>query len=657
MGKSRNNAIFAGFVTSSTPGAKDSLLFENSSQKFIYTDVQLTDNETVTESVDGKIVIKEVFTSSIQQIPAMSVLGNVSGTNQPPQAITIETTLTGTTASAHDTLATVKGVQSYVESSIPTITATAINTLTSTGELSGSGNLKIWTENEISGKNISNHTHQKRIWIDKGNRIIGGGHTAYYEFNNYHAWVWREQLNLPDADEVPVKVYAGFHFVCVLTQSGKLYFAGLNYHNMFSVNDPQSSNYRQSQLLRGMVNKDGSLDDVKFTKIAFSNNHHQSSIIALADDGSVYAAGYNQFGALGTGDTKSTYNDDTNNRQIVSPLWNPTPTKATDIFHVGTWDGARHPTTTVILLEDYTIRTCGYGAHGQMGNNTSTESNPNLINPSLSDVKSILVWGLGRDTGVFAVTGAGGGPGNLYGWGYGKSNPFGNSPVSNSDVLAATQCASGSMIGNVLQVYRGNNQLANEPTFCRCTNEDWDNNSDKRQFRWFGAGKNNQQMIQPATSTNAVLAWEELDDVLFNDPEIDVHTLWYGEGTQYQTHFVIATNYKNDPLGVEELYTIGTWFSGNMGIGRAPWDTFARESISISGYNVLRWTKVPLTSSIVSKIIKINSHSFSFNGHNRTTEIITSDGNVYFAGRDYYTFNSPNFGDHYTTNFTKVDRI
>ena len=48
MGKSRNNAIFAGFVTSSTPGEKDSLIFTGSN--FIYGDVQLTDNLTVTES-------------------------------------------------------------------------------------------------------------------------------------------------------------------------------------------------------------------------------------------------------------------------------------------------------------------------------------------------------------------------------------------------------------------------------------------------------------------------------------------------------------------------------------------------------------------------------------------------------------------------------
>ena len=428
MGKSRNNAIFAGFVTSSTPGEKDSLIFTGSN--FIYGDVQLTDNLTVTES-NGVIEIKEVFTSSIQSIPNLTALGNVVGSDQYPQAIAIQDDLSVSIA-AHNTLPTAKSVKQYVDDSVPIL---------------NSGNLKKWTETGISGKNISHHTYQKRIWVDKSNHIVGNGYTGYNEFGNYHNWAWREQIHLPDGNEIPSKVYAGYHHIAVLTESGSLYFAGRNNNNMFSVDSPQSGDYRQPQLLRGFLSDDGQMDNVKFTKVAFAEEHYPVNIAALTDGGSVYVAGYNQYGQLGSGsagNNKSTYKDGVGGQISSTPLWDGTSNPAVDIFMMGQWDGGSHTTTTVIQLDDGEMRTCGWGRYGQIGNGSSSDSNPTLTTVltttgTLTNVTSSIVWGYDKETGVFAVTDNGGGSGSLYGWGYGGRNPFGFSPASNSNVTYATR--------------------------------------------------------------------------------------------------------------------------------------------------------------------------------------------------------------------------
>jgi alpha-tubulin suppressor-like RCC1 family protein len=146
------------------------------------------------------------------------------------------------------------------------------------------------------------------------------------------------------------------------------------------------------------------------TKIAGGPFHS----LALKDDGTVWAWGYNSNGQLGNG----TKTDSNLPVQVVTSVGGPALTGITAIA-----GGGDH---SLALKNDGTVWAWGGNYYGELGNGTNTDSNV-----------PVQVSGL---TGITAIAGGGGGSlalkndGTVWAWGYNHQGQLGNGTNTNSNV-------------------------------------------------------------------------------------------------------------------------------------------------------------------------------------------------------------------------------
>lgn len=172
----------------------------------------------------------------------------------------------------------------------------------------------------------------------------------------FGAWIYRD---LP-AGRSALRVFAfplGFMVLCT---NGELYWRGYNWYSMFSsaiANPPGTVGpYTDEWLLLDPADRpSGTLVD------CFGGNGNLFFVMA---DGSIHGRGYNAYGQLGRGFT-STY--EVNTAPVIFPGG----------FQASHWPrGGSSSISFIAKGVDNSIYTWGYGGEGEMGNFSTTASNP-----------------------------------------------------------------------------------------------------------------------------------------------------------------------------------------------------------------------------------------------------------------------------------------
>ena len=514
---------------------------------------------------------------------------------------------------------------------------------------------------------IGSICNTKHLWIDKDNRAVGSGWTVnnelgYGQFRD-GSWVQRSYLGIPLTSVTPVKIYAGFQHVAIISSNGRCFFTGLNEHNMFSDNNPANNSFKVSMMHRGMYT--GAVDK-QWKKLAHAEEHYPTNIAGLTVDNELYIAGNNQYGQLGNGTTTHTYDNVADNRHL-----NPTPslTGVADMIVFGQYNGSNRPTTVVALMQDGTVQACGYGGHGQCG-----RGNTNSTNTSWAPVQERGTGGTplgqsdpvvklvtsGQDAGtcVYAITASG----KLYGWGRNVNNNFGRSWTG--DQTEARRIDSSLPFQNkVRDIYADNDDSMQSPRYLVTTDGDW-----------YACGRNNEKMISVANGTSANFDWVSLANPSFHDdPEVpflqahyDVHTMWKGNGYRNQNNFIVCTNNIDPQNPREELWVIGYLANSSAaGVGAAH---SANRNVNYESTYLYGWHQVPLDTDFVSKIKYINPRQYTGSDTDGLgTTIHLTDGSVWFSGYDVTGFvTSPEsdgddsansiYKKQYST-FTKVNNL
>jgi alpha-tubulin suppressor-like RCC1 family protein len=162
-------------------------------------------------------------------------------------------------------------------------------------------------------------------------------------------------------------------------------------------------------------------------------------------DGKFWIWGDNSYGQCGTGNTtvqRVPYCASDNALNSINGK------QVTAIAHLC---GTESYMSVALLCSDGTVHTCGYNAHGQLGQgDTTNRSNFNMV-PALTNVVQIA-GGRERYSAYYAVTGAG----QLYSWGYNADGQLGtgNTTQANLPVLRNTGSIAGKTIVKVFGQYQ-----------------------------------------------------------------------------------------------------------------------------------------------------------------------------------------------------------
>jgi alpha-tubulin suppressor-like RCC1 family protein len=143
------------------------------------------------------------------------------------------------------------------------------------------------------------------------------------------------------ASRTVIAIAAGYSHSLALTDDGRLFAAGWNYHGKLGLKDTADNANRKEF-------DDTNLSDViggdKIIAIA-AGEHHS---LALTRNGRLFAAGYNYNGQLGLGDTADrAFFDDTNLTDVKAI--------AAGLYH------------SFALTSDGNLSAAGYNSHGQLG--------------------------------------------------------------------------------------------------------------------------------------------------------------------------------------------------------------------------------------------------------------------------------------------------
>jgi len=142
------------------------------------------------------------------------------------------------------------------------------------------------------------------------------------------------------------QIVCGKYHNIILMTNGKLYVVGYNYYGQLGIGNTT----KQTSFVE-LTNTTKKLP----TKVVCGDQH----TIILMNDGTVYGVGYNYYGQLGNGNTT--------NQTTLSKMTIPSGKTPSDIRC-----GAYY---TLVLNTDGTIYGCGYNNYGQLGNDTTTNSN------------------------------------------------------------------------------------------------------------------------------------------------------------------------------------------------------------------------------------------------------------------------------------------
>ena len=211
-----------------------------------------------------------------------------------------------------------------------------------------------------------------------------------------------------------VKVSNGSYHSFGLTSDGRIYAWGRNTSGELGI----GTTLARSNVPIAVKTTGTPMDGKVVKQVEGGGRYEGSHSIALASDGTVYTWGLNQYGQLGNNTT-------TNSRSPIAVQAAGTPMAGKTIVQIAA--GANH---NMVLTSDGTVYAWGWNYHGQLGNNTKTNSNTivavQTIGTPLAGKKIVkIAAGQGHS---LALTD----DGRVYTWGRNDTGQLGNNATTDA---------------------------------------------------------------------------------------------------------------------------------------------------------------------------------------------------------------------------------
>jgi alpha-tubulin suppressor-like RCC1 family protein len=226
--------------------------------------------------------------------------------------------------------------------------------------------IKIKESNKDNFKIFSNYNS---TFIVKNNKIYASGKNDSGQLglgDNEVRKTFTEVPPLPDNKVAKKVVVAGFFHTMILAEDGTVLACGWNHRGQFGMGDTTN---------RNTFTAVPALPDGKVVKQLVGGWCHT---MILAEDGTVFACGWNVFGQLGLGDYT-----DRNTFTAVPAL--PDGKVAKQVVAGGHY--------TMILAEDGTVFVCGWNGNGQLGLGDTMSRNTFTAVPNLPVAKRLSAGG------------------------------------------------------------------------------------------------------------------------------------------------------------------------------------------------------------------------------------------------------------------------
>ena len=236
-------------------------------------------------------------------------------------------------------------------------------------------------------------------------------------------------VGTPMAAKTIIQISAGAGHSLALASDGTVYAWGQNTYGQLGNNVTTNSSSPVAVQTTGTPMAGKSIVNIA------AGGYHS---LALADDGTVYAWGYNPTGQLGNGAT-------VDSRTPVAVKATGTPMAGKNIIKI-----AAGVHNSLALASDGTVYTWGRGEFGQLGNGTTTDSNiPVAVKTVGTPMASKTIIGIsGGPAYMLAVDSNG----KVYGWGRNANGQLGSLSHTDSSVPVASQIPAGK---SIIQVSAG----------------------------------------------------------------------------------------------------------------------------------------------------------------------------------------------------------
>jgi alpha-tubulin suppressor-like RCC1 family protein len=250
------------------------------------------------------------------------------------------------------------------------------------------GTVRSWgldNEGQLGDGTASGNQYQppaKVVDLERVTAVAAGGRHSLALLEDRTVWAWGSQdwyqLGNPTYIDRPRPtkvlelqgvraIFAGAWHSMALLDDGTVRSWGANNYGQFGTGSVSGNQYQPPQ-------KALELDRVK----AIAAGSHHS--LALGEDGTVWAWGYNGYGQLGDGTT-------TNRSRPVKVL----DLKGVKAIAAGRLQDGSH--YSLALREDGTVWAWGYNGYGQLGDGTTTNRNMPVKVSDLSEIKVIDAGG------------------------------------------------------------------------------------------------------------------------------------------------------------------------------------------------------------------------------------------------------------------------
>ena len=218
-----------------------------------------------------------------------------------------------------------------------------------------------------------------------------------------------------------VKVSSGSYHSFGLTSDGRIYAWGRNTSGELGI----GTTLARSNVPIAVKTIGTPMDRKVIKQVEGGGRYEGSHSIALASDGTVYTWGFNQYGQLGNNTT-------TNSRSPIAVQTAGTPLSGKTIVQVAA--GADH---SLALDSDGALYAWGSNAYGQLGNGTTTNSSvPIAVKIAGTPLagKTIVQIAAGANHNMVLTS-----DGTVYAWGWNYHGQLGNNTKTNSNTIVAVQ--------------------------------------------------------------------------------------------------------------------------------------------------------------------------------------------------------------------------
>ena len=235
-----------------------------------------------------------------------------------------------------------------------------------------------------------------------------------------------------------VKVSNGSYHSFGLTSDGRIYAWGRNTSGELGI----GTTLARSNVPIAVKTIGTPMDRKVIKQVEGGGRYEGSHSIALASDGTVYTWGFNQYGQLGNNTT-------TNSRSPIAVQTAGTPLAGKTIVQIAA--GADH---SLALDSDGALYAWGSNAYGQLGNGTTTNSSvPIAVKIAGTPLagKTIVQIAAGANHNMVLTS-----DGTVYAWGWNYHGQLGNNTKTNSNTIVAVQTIGTPLAGKtIVQIAAG----------------------------------------------------------------------------------------------------------------------------------------------------------------------------------------------------------